>query len=340
MKMPSMTREKRSTSNTGKELLRYAAGLLFGLVAVAAGIATAGEPLRNEPIKPIPLTVDVDEKKVALGRLLFHDPKLSKDNTISCASCHSLKTGGVDQQKISTGILGRKGNINAPTVFNSGLLFRQFWDGRAETLEEQVDDPVQNPVEMGSQWPDVLAKLYDDPKYPGLFKEIYPDGIKRKNVKNAVAEYERSLITPNSRFDQYLRGDESAINEQERQGYELFKSYGCISCHQGMAVGGNMFQVFGAVNSYFKQRGNIQKADMGRFNLTGNEMDRHSFKVPSLRMAALTPPYLHDGNAKTLREAVDIMFKFQLGREAPDEDKEALVAFIKTLAGEHPEMEK
>ncbi len=333
-----MTQEKRSTSNTRKALLRHAAGLLFGLVA--AGVATAGEPLRNEPIKPIPLTVEVDEKKVALGRLLFHDPQLSKDNTISCASCHSLKTGGVDRQKVSTGIQGRKGNINAPTVFNSGLLFRQFWDGRAETLEEQVDGPVQNPVEMGSQWANVLAKLYDDPKYPGLFKEIYPDGIKRKNVKNAIAEYEHSLITPNSRFDQYLRGDESAINEQERQGYELFKSYGCISCHQGMAVGGNMFQVFGAVNSYFKQRGNIQKSDMGRFNLTGNEMDRHSFKVPSLRMAALTPPYLHDGNAKTLREAVDIMFKFQLGREAPDEDKEALVAFIKTLAGEHPEMEK
>ena len=311
---------------------------LLGLAMMGSSQILAGEPLLNEPIKPIPLTVDVDPKKVALGRLLFHDPKLSADNTVSCATCHDLKTGGVDLVKFSTGIKGRMGKINTPTVYNSGLLFRQFWDGRAETLEDQVDGPVQNPIEMGSQWPDVLAKLYDDEKYPGMFKAIYEDGITRDNVKNLIAEFQRSLITPNSRFDQYLRGDENAITAREKHGYKLFKRYGCVSCHQGVAVGGNMFQLFGAVNSYFKVRGNITEADMGRFNVTGNPEDKHVFKVPSLRMVALTPPYLHDGTAKTMRDAEDVMFKFQLGRKAPDDDIEAMVEFLKTLAGEHPEM--
>jgi len=313
---------------------------LFGVAVICSPQILAGEPLLDEPIKPIPLTVDVDPKKVALGRLLFHEPRLSGDNTVSCATCHDLKTGGVDRTKVSIGIKGRKGNINSPTVYNSGLLFRQFWDGRAETLEDQIDWPVQNPVEMGSQWPDVLAKLYDDNKYPGMFKAIYDDGITRENVKNAIAEFERSLITPNSRFDQYLRGDANAITAKEKRGYMLFKRYGCISCHQGVAVGGNMFQVFGAINSYFKVRGNITEADMGRFNVTGNPEDKHVFKVPSLRMVALTPPYLHDGTAKTMLDVEDVMFKFQLGRKAPKKDKEAIVEFLKTLAGEHPEMKK
>ena len=238
------------------------------------------------------------------------------------------------------GINQQLGNVNSPTVYNSGLLFRQFWDGRAETLEDQIDGPVQNPIEMGNLWPDVVAKLYQDPKYPELFNAIYQDGITRENIKDAIAEFERSLITPNSPFDRFLKGDNDAISEHEKRGYQLFKKYGCISCHQGVAVGGNMFQIFGVINSYFELRGNITKADLGRFNVTGNPLDKHSFKVPSLRLAALTPPYLHDGNAATLREAVDIMFKFQLGREAPDEDKEAIVAFIKTLVGEHPEMKK
>ena len=162
-----------------------------------------------------------------------------------------------------------------------------------------------------------------------------PRLISRENIKDAIAEFMRSLITPNSRFDQWLRGNTEAINEQEKEGYALFKRYGCVSCHQGAAVGGNMFQVFGVINDYFRKRGNITDADLGRFNVTGNEVDKHAFKVPSLRMAAHTAPYLHDGSAKTLRDAVDAMFEFQLGREAPDKDKEAIVAFIRTLAGEH-----
>ncbi|MYF31515.1 MAG: cytochrome-c peroxidase [Gammaproteobacteria bacterium] len=291
----------------------------------------------SEPIKPIPTNGQYDASKVSLGRLLFHDQRLSKDDSVSCASCHDLASGGDDGRRVSFGVDDAEGTINAPTVFNAGFNFKQFWDGRANSLEDQIDGPVQSSVEMASLWPDVVAKLYQEDTYPALFDAIYPDGINRANVKNALAEFMRSLNTPNSRFDRWLHGDESALNDEEARGYGLFKYYGCVSCHQGAAVGGNMFQVFGVLNEYFKRRGNITEADMGRYNVTGNEADMHAFKVPSLRMAAHTAPYLHDGSAATLRDAVDIMFEFQLGREAPDEDKDAIVAFIKTLAGEWEE---
>ena len=316
--------------------MRLAAALLAALVAVALGLQ--GGAGAAEPIKPLPETVEVDRSKAALGRILFHDPRLSKDGTVSCASCHVLASGGGDGRRVSIGIEGREGVINSPTVFNSRFNFKQFWDGRADSLEDQIDGPIQSPIEMGSLWPEVVAKLYEDERYPALFQQSYPEGINRKNVKNAIAEFVKSLVTPNSRFDQWLKGNDSALTDHEKQGYALFKNYGCVSCHQGANVGGNMFQVFGVLNEYFKRRGNITEADLGRFNVTGNVADRHSFKVPSLRMAAHTPPYLHDGSAATLRDAVDAMFEFQLGREAPDEDKDAIVAFIKTLAGESEEL--
>ena len=306
--------------------------------ALCSGAGATANEVRDEPIKPIPETVNVDAAKAALGRALFHDPRLSKDDTVSCASCHELSSGGDDDRRVSVGIDDKEGPINAPTVFNAGLNFRQFWDGRANDLEAQIDGPVQSPIEMGSLWPEVVAKLYRDGEYPALFGESYPDGINRRNVKNALAEYMRSLITPNSRFDRWLKGDDAALDDWEKRGYALFKDYGCVSCHQGANVGGNMFQVFGVINEYFKTRGNITEADLGRYNVTGNDEDRHAFKVPSLRLAALTAPYLHDGSAATLRDAVDAMFTFQLGREAPDRDKEAIVAFIKTLVGESREL--
>ncbi len=310
-------------------------GLVVGLIALVLAILV---PVHSagaaEPIHPIPKSVDVDPKKVNLGRKLFSDPRLSKDNKVSCASCHVLSEGGDDGRRVSIGIDGAEGDINAPTVYNASLNFRQTWDGRANDLVAQVDGPVQNKREMGSLWPDVIAKLYQDADYPAEFEEIYPDGITRNTIRDAIAEFERTLLTPNSRFDRWLEGDKGALNESEKRGYQLFKQYGCISCHQGANVGGNMFQVFGVLNSYFKQRGNISERDQGRYNVTGNEADRHAFKVPSLRMAAHTAPYLHDGAAKTLRDAVDIMFKFQLGREAPDKDKDDIVEFIKSLAGD------
>ncbi|MYE84340.1 MAG: cytochrome B6 [Gammaproteobacteria bacterium] len=292
----------------------------------------------SEPIKPIPADVGTDPAKAALGRMLFHDIRLSKDNTISCASCHDLPTGGDDGKIVSLGVAEARGAINSPTVYNAAFNFKQFWDGRADTLHQQIDGPVQSAIEMASLWPDVLGKLYQDDQYPALFEALYSDGITRPNAKDAIAEFLRSLTTPNSPFDRWLTGEAAALTAHERQGYELFKFYGCVSCHQGANVGGNMFQVFGVINEYFKRRGNITEADMGRYNITGNEADIHAFKVPSLRMAAHTAPYLHDGSAATLRDAVDAMFEFQLGRDAPEEDKEAIVAFIKTLAGESEEL--
>lgn len=294
----------------------------------------------DEPLKPLEMPKNLNEEKISLGKRLFHDVRLSKDNTISCASCHNLAEGGADGKVVSVGLNGEKGFVNAPTVYNSGLLFRQFWDGRAESLEDQIDSPVQAQHEMGALWPEVIAKLYQDDKYPETFKRLYKEGITRTNIKDAIAEFERSLVTTNSPFDRYLKGDESAIDEQAKEGYRLFKHYGCASCHQGANVGGNMFQVFGVVASYFEKRGDITDADKGRFTVTGNPEDKHRFKVPSLRLAALTPPYLHDGQAKTLRDAVDIMFEHQLGREAPDEDKEAIAHFLKTLVGEHKELKQ
>ena len=296
-------------------------------------------PRDREPIKPIE-AIEVDPARAALGRALFLDPRLSKDGTVSCASCHDLANGGDDGKVVSRGVGGSPGTINAPTVFNAALNFKQFWDGRADTLDEQIDGPVQAPAEMGSLWPEVIAKLHADESYPKRFAAIYSNGIDRGNVKDALAEFMKSLTTPDSRFDRWLKGDDDALSAVEERGYALFKLYGCVSCHQGANAGGNMFQVFGVHNDYFEKRGQVTDADLGRYNVTGVPADRHSFKVPSLRMAALTAPYLHDGSAATLRDAVDAMFEFQLGREAPDEDKEAIVAFIRTLPGENGELSR
>ncbi len=327
--------QKSATRIVGWALGHRLTGM--GVVAIVCVFSLLPRTDAAEPIRPVPPEVEVDAAKVELGRRLFHDTRLSKDNSVSCASCHDLSSGGDDGLTLSVGVEGQSSVVNAPTVFNSGFNFKQFWDGRAHTLEEQVDGPIQSPIEMGSIWPDVVSKLFQDEDYPGLFQQIYPDSINRQNIKDALAQFMRSLTTPDSRFDRWLKGDDSALNGQEKRGYALFKRYGCVSCHQGAAVGGNMFQVFGVINDYFKKRGNITTADLGRFNVTGNEADRHAFKVPSLRMAAHTAPYLHDGSAETLRDAVDAMFEFQLGREAPGEHKDAIVTFIKTLAPELPQ---
>jgi len=288
-----------------------------------------------EPITPLPLAVALDNRKVELGRRLFHDGKLSGDGLVSCAHCHSLTSGGVDRLPRSRGIGGKEGGINAPTVFNSGFNFRQFWNGRAETLEEQVDGPLQHPAEMGATWPQAIAALSKDPSYRTEFAAIYRDGIQPHNVKDAIATFERSLITPNSRFDRFLRGERTALNEQERAGYRLFKQLGCVSCHQGVNIGGNAYQKLGVMEDYFTARGNISEADLGRFSITKREEDRHVFKVPSLRNVALTPPYLHDGSAKTLEDAVRVMARHQLGEQLGTDELKKIVAFLHTLTGEY-----
>jgi cytochrome c peroxidase len=301
----------------------------------AAKPASPAIAREHEPIKPIPLKVEVDSRKVALGKQLFHDPRLSRDNTVSCASCHDLSKGGVDGRKHSIGIGGAEGGINSPTVFNSGGNFRQFWDGRAATLEQQVDGPIHAGAEMGSNWEEIVGKLRAAPEYAAAFNQIYSGAIQASNIKDAIAQFERSLITPNSRFDRYLRGEDSALNAEEKTGYAKFKAYGCVSCHQGVNVGGNMFAPLGAMDDYFADRGTPTKADNGRFEVTGNEEDRHVFKVPSLRNVALTAPYLHDGSAKTLERVVVVMGRYQLGQRIPSEDVDKIVRFLETLTGEY-----
>ena len=289
----------------------------------------------GEPTQPIPTNATFDPRKLDLGRKLFHDKRLSGDNTISCASCHDLQKGGTDQAPHSTGIHGAVGGINSPSVYNSGLNFKQFWNGRAATLEDQVNGPTHNPAEMGSNWDEILGKLKTDVDYPRTFTAIYPDGIVAANVRDAIATFERSLLAINSPFDRYLRGDQTAISEDAKKGYRLFKSYGCTSCHQGMNLGGNMYQKFGIVDDYIAKRGHITENDYGRFNVTKREEDRFVFRVPSLRNVSVTGPYFHDASAKTLEDAVEVMADYQIGRYVPGDDLRSIVQFLNTLTGEY-----
>ncbi len=291
--------------------------------------------LLDEPIVPIPEAKFDAPLQVELGRLLFNDVRLSAGAQVSCASCHSLKMGGADAQVVSVGVHGRQGDINSPSIFNSSLNFRQFWNGRAATLLEQVDGPITNVKEMDFSWPQVLAILQRDDFYVAQFAQAYPDGLTIQNMRRAIVSFEKSLLTPNSRFDQFLKGDKEAISDNELKGYELFKQYGCSSCHQGVLVGGNLYQKFGALGDYFQDRGYITSADYGRFAVTGREQDRFVFKVPSLRNVALTAPYFHDGTQTTLAGAVNIMMQYQLGVIPQEQDVLFIIDFLRTLTGEY-----
>ncbi|MES2944064.1 MAG: cytochrome-c peroxidase [Pseudomonadota bacterium] len=308
--------------------------LKFMMAVMAWTSHPAIAALHDEPIQPIPLTLKQDPVRADIGRLLFHDKRLSGNGRVSCASCHDLSKGGGDGRDHSVGLNGGLTSVNAPTVFNAALNFRQFWNGRADSLEAQVDHVMQNPVEMGSKWEEVIQKVSQEARYKKAFSAAYKDGVTKANIQNAIATFERTLITPNSRFDKFLRGDANAISAAEKAGYAKFKQYGCIACHQGVNVGGNMFQKFGVMGNYFEKRGNPTEADLGRYLVTRVESDKHVFKVPSLRNIVLTAPYFHDASAKTLEEAVDVMFRYQLGRLASKEDKESIIKFLGTLTGE------
>jgi len=289
-----------------------------------------------EPIQPIPLKLELDKRTVELGKKLFNEPKLSSNNSMSCATCHILEQGGAEKLATSKGMNGHRLSLNSPTVFNSGFQSRQLWDGSKETLEEQIDGPILTVGEMGGlSWSDIIKKPKQNGEYRTAFNKIYADGITENNIKNAIATFERSLYTPNSPFDKYLRGSDDAISKEAKEGYNLFKSYGCVTCHQGVLLGGNMFQTLGIFGNYFADRGNVVKADLGRYNVTKNELDRHVFKVPTLRNVALTVPYLHDGNAKTLDEAIKIMGKYQLGVDIPQKDVDLIMQFLMALTGEY-----
>jgi len=291
--------------------------------------------MAGEPIAPLPTNTKLDQAKVLLGKRMFHDKRLSGDGTLSCASCHALDKGGTDQAVSSTGIRGQKGPINAPTVYNAVYNHRQFWDGRAADLEEQAGGPVTNPLEMGGDWSIILAKLKNDAALEQEFKASYDDGLTQKNILHAIATFEQSLVTPNSRFDNYLRGDKNALTKEELHGYELFKS-SCISCHAGPNIGGLSFEKLGLKADYFSTRGRVpSEADMGRFNVTKNIADKHKFKVPTLRNIALTHPYFHDGSAKTLEEAVELMAKHQTIEKFTSNQIKDIAAFLRTLTGEY-----
>ena len=291
----------------------------------------------NEAIRPVQDSVAVDMRKVILGNLLFHDVRLSADNTVSCSSCHGLNTGGVDNKAFSEGVGGQLGGVNAPTVYNALYNFVQFWDGRAATLADQAAGPPLNPVEMACKsFDEICEKLNVDAAFKKAFEEVYPDGINQNNITNAIQEFERTLLTPNSRFDKYLKGDQTAMNAEEVAGYDLFKKYNCATCHVGENMGGQSYELMGIKHDYFADRGTeLTIEDNGRFKETKDERDRHRFKVPGLRNVALTAPYFHDATQATLEDAVIAMAKYEVGVDLTQQEVKQIVSFLQTLTGEY-----
>ena len=292
----------------------------------------------NEPVRPIDQNLPyVDEAKAALGFALFHDTRLSVDNTVSCASCHALETAGVDNHQYSHGVNDQLGGVNAPTVYNAVYNFVQFWDGRAATLADQAAGPPLNPVEMASEsFDQIISKLKADKKFAREFTAVYPDGLTEANITDAIEHFEMTLLTPNSAFDKWLRGDDSAISAEELEGYELFKKYDCATCHVGPNLGGLSYELMGLRRHYFAERGlEMTNEDNGRFKETQLERDRHRFKVPGLRNVEHTWPYFHDGTRETLEEAVSDMGLYQSGVELTAAETDKITAFLKTLTGEY-----
>ena len=295
------------------------------------------ESRAGEPVRPIDSALEVDEAKAALGFALFHDPRLSVDNTVSCATCHALETAGVDNHQYSHGVDDQLGGVNAPTVYNAVYNFVQFWDGRAKTLADQAAGPPLNPVEMASEsFDQIIAKLKEDKKFLKAFNAVYADGLTEANITDAIEEFERTLITPDSRFDQWLRGDDSALTAEELEGYELFKKYDCATCHVGQNLGGQSYELMGLREHYFADRGlELTEEDNGRYKQTQQERDRHRFKVPGLRNVALTWPYYHDGTRSTLEEAVRDMAIYQCDIEPTQAEVSDMVEFLRSLTGEY-----
>jgi cytochrome c peroxidase len=272
----------------------------------------------------------VTPEKVALGKALFFDPRLSKSGFISCNSCHNLAFGGVDGLPTSVGHRWKIGPRNAPTVLNAALHAAQFWDGRAKDVEEQAGKPILSPGEMASNEQLVMARLESISQYVKMFKEAFadePDTMTYNNVARAIAAYERTLLTP-SRLDRFLAGDSAVLTAEEKAGLKTFVDVGCVTCHNGVALGGNLFRKFGVV----RQPEGL--TDAGRFEVTKKEEDRYVFKVPSLRNIALTAPYFHDGKVWALEEAIRIMADVQLGRELSPTDLGRIAKFLVALNGE------
>ena len=303
-------------------------------LAAVVSMLSAGTALAQsqEPIQPIVPPKQVNLGMVELGKKLYFDPRLSKSGFISCNSCHNLSRGGSDNIPTSIGDKWQQGPINAPTVLNSSLNVAQFWDGRAADLKAQAGGPIANPGEMAFTHTLALGVLESIPAYQREFKTVFgKDKIDIDQVTAAIAEFEKTLVTPNSRFDQWLLGKKDALSPTELAGYQLFKTSGCVACHNGEAVGGNSFQKMGVVQPY-----KATSPAEGRSAVTGKDIDRFNFKVPTLRNVEMTYPYFHDGAVNTLPEAVDVMGRLQLGRTFTKDENAKIVAFLKTLTGDQP----
>ena len=329
------------------KLTKLASALAATMVLVACGQQTEAQKstdkaapvvatvVKDSLIKPIDVPEIKEPAKVELGKKLWFDTRLSKSGALSCNSCHNVMTSGTDNLTSSIGHGWAEGPINSPTVYNAVFNIKQFWDGRADTLKAQAGGPIENPMEMASTHEHVVTVLNSIPEYQAEFKKAYNvDEVTIDQVTDAIALFEETLVTPNSRFDKWLRGDETAINDEEKKGYELFNSVGCTACHNGPAVGGTSFQKFGVYGKYMTKNGAI-----GVGGLTKNKDEEMVFKVPTLRNIEMTYPYFHDGAVNTLSEAVDIMGKIQLDKKFTPEENAQIVAFLRTLTGERPKLE-
>jgi cytochrome c peroxidase len=321
-----------------RAMLVAAAALVLGVSvtlpsSIGRGGSPAAAPFPGEPIVAIAAGPGLDPGRVALGERLFHDARLSRGGGRACATCHPLDRGGMDGQpraRIADGSLHPR---NTPTIFNVGLSAFLNWDGVARTLEEHAEIVLLSPSLMNTTWSELLAMLRGPDGYRAEFEHVYDEGPTRRTVLDALASFERSLQTPNARFDRFLRGETTALDPVEQRGYQRFKTYGCGSCHQGVNVGGNMFQKFGvfpAGPGPFRL-----EADQGRYQVTSVPRDRGVFRVPSLRNVAATGPYFHDGRSATLEDAVETMATVQLGRRLEPDDVESIVRFLRTLTGEY-----
>ena len=294
-------------------------------------VLLTGISIAKEPVSPIPKTIPYNHDKAKIGKRLFFDPGLSKDGTVACVSCHSTENGA-EHKKVSTGINGSMGSKNAPTVFNSVFNFRQMWNGVKRDLKDQADGPINNPIEMGSSREHVLKYVKSVPWYRKEFRSAYGDrDIRYEDILDAIQEFEKTLITPDSKFDRYLRG-EIKLTKDEENGYKLFKELGCITCHNGINIGGNSYQKIGLINPYpWKDN------SPDRYSVTHNPFDKNSYKVPTLRNVTLTAPYFHDGSSATLDDALKKMAYHNLGFELNSDEIRKLKAFLNTLTGKKPE---
>jgi cytochrome c peroxidase len=297
----------------------------------------AAKEFLNEPVRPVSNIPKVNTEKVKLGFALYNDTRLSVDNTISCASCHDLKKGGTDRLPVSIGVRDQKGPINAPTVFNALYNLAQFWDGRAADLQAQASGPPLNLLEMGHKsFDEIVNKLNGDAKLKAQFAPLYSEGITENSITDAIAEFEKTLITPDSAFDKYLKGDKNAMTAVQINGYEAFKRVGCATCHVGEALGGRSYEYVGLHNDYYGDRGTkITDADKGRFNVTAKDEDLYRQKVSLLRNIAITAPYLHDASAKTVKDAVIMMNTYQVKPKLSQKEIDEVTDFMNALTGEY-----